>query len=57
MIMMIDKTLKVMYCGGFYDYVVGGFHCYIVDLHWNILYFEKMFYDNVLLMVVYVEVW
>ena len=35
--------------GGMYDLVGGGFHRYSVDAQWLVPHFEKMLYDNALL--------
>ncbi len=42
---------------GLYDHLGGGFHRYCVDGSWTIPHFEKMLYDQGLLMRVYVEAW
>ena len=42
---------------GLYDHLAGGFHRYCVDEHWSIPHFEKMLYDQGLLLSVYVETW
>lgn len=52
---MVDVTLAGMAAGGMYDHVGGGFHRYSVDDHWEIPHFEKMLYDNALLMSAYSE--
>jgi uncharacterized protein YyaL (SSP411 family) len=38
-----------MACGGIYDQLGGGFHRYSVDARWLVPHFEKMLYDNALL--------
>jgi uncharacterized protein YyaL (SSP411 family) len=52
---MVDVTLAGMAAGGMYDHVGGGFHRYSVDDHWEIPHFEKMLYDNALLLSAYSE--
>jgi len=42
-------TLDGMRAGGMYDLVGGGFHRYSVDAEWLVPHFEKMLYDNALL--------
>jgi uncharacterized protein YyaL (SSP411 family) len=42
---------------GLYDHLAGGFHRYCVDDHWGIPHFEKMLYDQGLLLQVYCETW
>ncbi|OGB68888.1 MAG: hypothetical protein A2Y94_03985 [Caldithrix sp. RBG_13_44_9] len=48
-------TLKKMACGGIYDQIGGGFHRYSTDEKWLAPHFEKMLYDNALLIGVYVN--
>ena len=50
--MAID-TLEKMAAGGIYDQVGGGFFRYSVDERWEIPHFEKMLYDNALLLPLY----
>jgi uncharacterized protein YyaL (SSP411 family) len=42
---------------GLYDHLGGGFHRYCVDSGWVIPHFEKMLYDQGLLLRVYTETW
>lgn len=46
---MVRYTLDRMARGGMYDQVGGGFHRYSVDRYWLVPHFEKMLYDNALL--------
>jgi uncharacterized protein YyaL (SSP411 family) len=46
---MAETTLKNMARGGMYDLVDGGFCRYSVDAEWRVPHFEKMTYDNALL--------
>src|SRR3954462_10967988 len=48
-------TLDGMRAGGMYDLVGGGFHRYSVDEQWLIPHFEKMLYDNALLVPAYLH--
>ena len=50
-----EHTLKCMARGGMYDQLGGGFHRYSVDEHWLVPHFEKMLYDNALLVWTYLE--
>jgi uncharacterized protein YyaL (SSP411 family) len=50
-------TLARMAEGGIYDQVAGGFHRYATDTRWLVPHFEKMLYDNALLVVAYAEAW
>lgn len=52
---MVDKTLESMYRGGIYDHIGGGFSRYSTDDRWLVPHFEKMLYDNALLVLVYLE--
>jgi uncharacterized protein YyaL (SSP411 family) len=51
------RTLDAMAAGGMYDLVGGGFHRYSVDDRWLVPHFEKMLYDNALLVPAYVHGW
>lgn len=46
-------TLDKMAYGGLYDQLGGGFARYSVDERWHIPHFEKMLYDNALLVSLY----
>jgi uncharacterized protein YyaL (SSP411 family) len=50
-------TLDGMRAGGMYDLVGGGFHRYSVDTQWLVPHFEKMLYDNALLVPAYLHGW
>jgi uncharacterized protein YyaL (SSP411 family) len=52
---LVDGTLDGMAAGGMYDLVGGGFHRYSVDEQWLVPHFEKMLYDNALLIPVYLH--
>ena len=54
---MATTTLLRMAAGGMYDHVAGGFHRYSVDERWLVPHFEKMLYDNALLVMAYVDAW
>jgi hypothetical protein len=54
---MAVKTLDAMARGGLYDQIGGGFHRYATDAGWLVPHFEKMLYDNALLVPVYLEGW
>ena len=43
--------------GGLYDQLAGGFARYSVDAGWVVPHFEKMLYDNALLLGVYTHWW
>ncbi|MBS0621372.1 MAG: thioredoxin domain-containing protein [Verrucomicrobia bacterium] len=52
-----SKTLEMMHRGGIYDHLGGGFSRYAVDADWLIPHFEKMLYDNALIVFAYIEGW
>ena len=52
---MATKTLEKMARGGMYDQLGGGFHRYATDAQWLVPHFEKMLYDNALLVRSYLE--
>ncbi len=54
---MVTATLDAMAAGGMYDVVGGGFHRYSVDERWLVPHFEKMLYDNALLVSAYLHAW
>ncbi|MFZ2957175.1 MAG: thioredoxin domain-containing protein [Candidatus Ozemobacteraceae bacterium] len=54
---MVEKTLLSMRQGGLYDQIGFGFHRYSVNSDWKIPHFEKMLYDQALLILAYLEAW
>jgi hypothetical protein len=52
---MVLHTLRQMALGGIYDQLGGGFHRYSVDECWLVPHFEKMLYDNALLVPLYLS--
>lgn len=52
---MVEKTLVEMRRGGIFDQIGYGFHRYSVDERWFIPHFEKMLYDQALLLLAYCE--
>ncbi len=48
-------SLRRMAAGGIYDQLAGGFHRYAVDEIWLVPHFEKMLYDNALLIPLYLD--
>lgn len=50
-------SLDKMIYGGIYDQIGGGFARYATDGNWLIPHFEKMLYDNALLVMVLSEAW
>ncbi|HEU4421080.1 MAG TPA: thioredoxin domain-containing protein [Pilimelia sp.] len=54
---MVRHTSEAMARGGLYDQLAGGFARYSVDATWTVPHFEKMLYDNALLLRVYTHLW
>jgi uncharacterized protein YyaL (SSP411 family) len=52
---MVEKTLKEMRKGGIFDHLGFGFHRYSTDAHWLLPHFEKMLYDQAMLLMAYTE--
>ncbi len=53
----VEKALIHISQGGIYDHLGGGFARYSVDERWLVPHFEKMLYDNALLIGLMTEVW
>ncbi len=54
---MVTETLDAMALGGMFDLIGGGFARYSVDADWRVPHFEKMLYDNALLLPVTTDAW
>ncbi|MDX9924908.1 MAG: thioredoxin domain-containing protein, partial [Ignavibacteriaceae bacterium] len=54
---IVEKTLTEMRKGGIYDQVGYGFHRYSTDSKWLLPHFEKMLYDQALLLNAYTELY
>ena len=52
---MAERTLTQMYRGGLFDHIGGGFCRYSTDERFLVPHFEKMLYDNALLILAYCE--
>jgi uncharacterized protein YyaL (SSP411 family) len=52
---MVEKTLNQMRLGGIYDHVGFGFHRYSTDEAWLLPHFEKMLYDQAMMVMIYSE--
>lgn len=50
---MAEKTLCQMYRGGIFDHIGGGFCRYSTDRFYLVPHFEKMLYDNAMLILAY----
>jgi uncharacterized protein YyaL (SSP411 family) len=53
----VKKALSAMRAGGIWDHLGGGFHRYSTDERWLVPHFEKMLYDNALLLRLYADAW
>ena len=53
----VRKALDAMRAGGIWDHLGGGFHRYSTDERWLVPHFEKMLYDNALLLRLYADGW
>ncbi|WP_372638370.1 thioredoxin domain-containing protein [Fodinibius sp.] len=54
---MVEQTLIRMRLGGLFDHIGGGFHRYSTDREWLVPHFEKMLYDQAMLLMAYTEGW
>jgi len=52
---IVDKSLYAMKNGGLYDQIGFGFHRYSTDKKWLVPHFEKMLYDQALLIHAYLD--
>lgn len=52
---MVMHTLRRMWHGGLWDHVGGGFCRYSTDRRWLVPHFEKMLYDNALMLEAYAD--
>ena len=48
---MTDITLRRMWRGGIHDHLGGGFHHYSVDERWQVPHFEKLLYEQALMLL------
>lgn len=56
-VFLVERTLDMMQRGGIYDHLGGGFSRYSIDEKWLVPHFEKMLYDNALLVDSYLQAW
>ncbi|MDQ4069724.1 MAG: thioredoxin domain-containing protein, partial [Actinomycetota bacterium] len=54
---IVTVTLDAMASGGMYDHLGGGFARYSTDREWLVPHFEKMLYDQALLLGAYLHAW
>ncbi len=53
----VDLTLERICSGGIYDHLGGGLHRYATDPRWLVPHFEKMLYDQALVVSVLLDAW
>jgi len=53
----VVRSLKQMSRGGIYDHLGGGYARYTTDSNWMVPHFEKMLYDNALIVSTLTQVW
>ncbi|MEL6392172.1 MAG: thioredoxin domain-containing protein [Bacteroidota bacterium] len=49
-VQLAERGMQAMISGGIYDQIGGGFSRYTVDSAWRVPHFEKMLYDNALIL-------
>ena len=54
---MVERTLRCANAGGIYDHVGFGFYRYSTDARWLVPHFEKMLYDQAMMIMAYTELW
>ena len=54
---MALHSLDAMVAGGLHDHVGGGFHRYTVDVNWRTPHFEKMLYNQALMLRALMQAW
>jgi uncharacterized protein YyaL (SSP411 family) len=54
---MALHTIKKICLGGIHDHVAGGFHRYTIDENWHTPHFEKMLYDQAMMVKALTEAW
>jgi uncharacterized protein YyaL (SSP411 family) len=50
---IVEHSLSAMAQGGIRDHLAGGFHRYSTDRRWHVPHFEKMLYDQAMLLQLY----
>ena len=54
-LLMAEKTLFEIHNGGIYDHIGYGIHRYSTDNRWRVPHFEKMLYDQALMVIACTE--
>lgn len=57
LLQIVENSFDCMASGGIYDHLGGGFARYSVDRQWLVPHFEKMLYDNALLVKLALHLW
>ena len=52
---VLRTSLTHMALGGIYDQLGGGFHRYAIDPYWTVPHFEKMLYNQAMLVQLYLQ--
>jgi uncharacterized protein len=50
---IVEHSLTRMAAGGIHDHLGGGFHRYSTDRRWHVPHFEKMLYDQAMMLSIY----
>lgn len=50
---VVEHSLQSMARGGIRDHLAGGFHRYSTDRRWHVPHFEKMLYDQAMMLGIY----
>ncbi len=56
-VQLVSTTMDNMLLGGIYDHIGGGFARYATDERWLVPHFEKMLYDNAMLIELMTSMW
>ncbi len=54
---MVEHTVKRICSGGIFDHIGGGFHRYSTDIKWLVPHFEKMLYDQAMMILLLAELY
>lgn len=55
LLQIVEQSLQHMAQGGIRDHLAGGFHRYSTDRSWHVPHFEKMLYDQAMLLGIYTQ--
>lgn len=54
---MAENTVRRICSGGIFDHIGSGFHRYSTDREWIVPHFEKMLYDQAMMILVHAELY